>query len=115
MTASAGADAGRSIDTTVNLICDLDQYEQRVEAALLDDQSHVDVDPSTLPAPISYAALLTVQDLYRKEKEGLDVGPLVSRRIADTTETFAQAAQDVAASGLPGGAVTRLRPYRQLI
>jgi hypothetical protein len=46
--AAAGTGDGRSIDTTVNLICDLDQFEQRLEAASGGDDSTIDVDPSTV-------------------------------------------------------------------
>ena len=46
--AAAGAGDGRSIDTTVNLISDLDQFEQRVEASITDDESAIAVDPSTV-------------------------------------------------------------------
>lgn len=72
----------------------------------------VDVDPMTLPWPISHAALLTAAELYRQDKsEGF--GQLISRRMADTTETYAQVASEVAASGLPGGAVSLLGKYVQ--
>ena len=46
--AAAGTGDGHSIDTTVNLICDLDQFEQRSEAAVTGDESRVDVDPATV-------------------------------------------------------------------
>ncbi len=44
--AEAGTGDGRSIDATVNLVCDLDQYEQRLESEITDEP--VDVDPSTV-------------------------------------------------------------------
>ncbi|MDJ0769953.1 MAG: DUF222 domain-containing protein [Ilumatobacter sp.] len=44
--AEAGVGDGRSIDTTVNLVCDLDQYEQRLESEITGEP--VDVDPSTV-------------------------------------------------------------------
>lgn len=46
--AAAGTDDGRAIDTTVNLISDLDQFEQRVEAEITDDDSVIDISPSTV-------------------------------------------------------------------
>ncbi len=46
--ATAGVGDGRQIDTTVNLICDLDQFEQRAEAAVTDDEESVEIDPSTV-------------------------------------------------------------------
>jgi hypothetical protein len=44
--AEAGTGQGRSIDTTVNLVCDLEQFEQRLESEITDEP--VDVDPSTV-------------------------------------------------------------------
>jgi hypothetical protein len=44
--AAAGTGEGTTIDTTVNLICDLDQFEQRVEAEVTDGD--VEIDPSTV-------------------------------------------------------------------
>lgn len=72
----------------------------------------VDQTPMTLPWPISQAALLTTIKLYRDEQSG-DRGQLISRRMADTTETFAQLAAEIAATGLPGGAVSLLESYVQ--
>lgn len=46
--ASVVVDDGRSIDATVNLVCDLDQFEQHVEAAVVDDSSAVEIDPSSV-------------------------------------------------------------------
>lgn len=46
--AAEGTGNGRPVDATVNLVCDLDQFEQRVEAAVVDDDSGVDIDPSTV-------------------------------------------------------------------
>jgi hypothetical protein len=46
--AEAGTGDDRQIDATVNLVTDLDQFEQRVEAEITDDGSHVDVDPATV-------------------------------------------------------------------
>ena len=45
--ASAGTGDGRPIDATVNLVCDLDQFEQHLAAAVTDEAS-VDVDPATV-------------------------------------------------------------------
>jgi hypothetical protein len=44
--AAAGTGDGRTIDTTVNLVCDLDQFEQRLEAEVTDADARV--DPSTV-------------------------------------------------------------------
>lgn len=44
--ASAGAEGDRSIDATVNLVCDLDQFEERVAAEATDSVVHI--DPSTV-------------------------------------------------------------------
>ena len=44
--ASAGVGDGRSIDTTVNLICDVDQLEQGIAAEVTDEP--VEVDPATV-------------------------------------------------------------------
>lgn len=44
--AEAGAGDGRSIDATVNLVCDLDQFEQRMASELADEP--VEIDPATV-------------------------------------------------------------------
>ena len=44
--ASTGVGDGRSIDATVNLVCDLDQFEQHLDAAVAD--APVDIDPATV-------------------------------------------------------------------
>lgn len=44
--AEAGTGDGRSIDVNVNLISDLDQFEQRVEAEITDGE--VEIDPATV-------------------------------------------------------------------
>jgi hypothetical protein len=46
--AEAGTGDGRSIDATVNLVTDLDQFEQYVEAELIDDDTDVDIDPASV-------------------------------------------------------------------
>ena len=44
--AAAGTGDGRTIDTTVNLVCDLDQFEQGIAAEAADEP--VDIDPTTV-------------------------------------------------------------------
>ena len=44
--AEAGTGSGASIDTTVNLVCDLDQFERYANEALTDEP--VDIDPATV-------------------------------------------------------------------
>lgn len=46
--AAAGVGDGRPVDVTVNLICDLDQFEQRVAEAATGDEGSVRVDPSSV-------------------------------------------------------------------
>jgi hypothetical protein len=46
--AEAGTGDGRTIDTTVNVVSDLDQFEQRVVEAVTDDASVVEIDPATV-------------------------------------------------------------------
>ena len=46
--AAEGTGDGKTIDATVNLVCDLDQFEQRIESAVIDDESTVDIDPATV-------------------------------------------------------------------
>ena len=50
--AEAGTGDGRSIDTTVNLVCDLDQFEQHLEAEATNDDTtndtNVDIDPASV-------------------------------------------------------------------
>ena len=44
---TAGTGDGRSIDVTVNLVSDLDQFEQHAHAEITGDDSDVDIDPVT--------------------------------------------------------------------
>ena len=44
--AETGAADGHSIDTTVNLVCDLDQFEQHAQAEIAD--TDVEIDPSSV-------------------------------------------------------------------
>lgn len=46
--AATGTGDGRSIDATVNLVCDLDQFEQRVESDLTEVDEPPNIDPSTV-------------------------------------------------------------------
>ena len=46
--AEAGTGEGRSIDTTVNLVLDLDQFEQHAVAEIIEDDSNTAVDPSSV-------------------------------------------------------------------
>ncbi len=61
--AEAGTGDGRTIDTTVNVVSDLDQFEQRVEEAVTDDASVVEIDPAT------------VQDRRCETTDGVPVDP----------------------------------------
>ena len=46
--AEAGTGDGRQIDTTVNLICDLDQFERQVVAEIANDGTDIAIDPATV-------------------------------------------------------------------
>jgi Domain of unknown function (DUF222) len=46
--AATGTGDGRSIDATVNLVCDLDQFEQRVESEIAECDEQPAIDPSTV-------------------------------------------------------------------
>jgi hypothetical protein len=46
--AEAGTGNGDSIDTTVNLVSDLDQFEQHTVAEIKGDDTEIEVDPSTV-------------------------------------------------------------------
>jgi hypothetical protein len=59
--AEAGVGDGRSIDTTVNLVCDLDQFEQRLDEAVTDE-------PVDVPAS-------SVQDRRCETTDGVPVDP----------------------------------------
>ena len=61
--AEAGTGDGRTIDTTVNLVSDLDQFEQHVVEAVTNDPSTVEIDPST------------VQDRRCETTDGVPVDP----------------------------------------
>jgi hypothetical protein len=65
--AEAGVGGGRSIDTTVNLICDLDQFERRLEAEA------VDFDDLASPAPALDVDPATVRDRRCETTDGVPV------------------------------------------
>jgi hypothetical protein len=66
--AEAGAGGGRSIDTTVNLICDLDQFERRLEA-----EAVADCDDPASPAPALDVDPATVRDRRCETTDGVPV------------------------------------------
>lgn len=68
--AEAGVGNGRSIDTTVNLICDLDQLEQRLAA-----EAAADCDDASNPAPPVELDPATVRDRRCETTDGVPVDP----------------------------------------
>jgi hypothetical protein len=66
--AEAGAGDGRSIETTVNLICDLDQFERRLEAEAI-----ADCDDPGRPSPVVRIDPATVRDRRCETTDGVPV------------------------------------------
>jgi hypothetical protein len=46
--AQAGTGDGRSIEPTINLVSDLDQFEQHLNAEITDDDTNIDIDPASV-------------------------------------------------------------------
>lgn len=68
--AEAGVGDGRSIDATVNLICDLGQFEHRLAA-----EAVADCDDPTSPAPLVDIDPATVRERRCETTDGVPVDP----------------------------------------